>query len=291
VKFALIASENASFGISKLCRALGVSRSGYYAWRTRPECARKRDDTLFRVLIKEAYLQSDGVYGRPRLHRALKNAGYVIGHKRVARLMATENLRAKVKRKFRSATNSDHGLPTALNILDRNFDPVAPNQVWAGDTTELRTANGGRFFLAIVLDLYSRFAVGWAISAINDNKLVRSALEMALKRRSPPMGLLHHSDQGSPYASESYQTLLTENAIICSMSRRGNCWDNAVVESFFATLKRELGEVFENAGVAKAALFRYLEIFYNQQRLHSSIGYRSPAEHEKLGPMIHQVAA
>lgn len=246
---------------------------------------------MFTALVQEVHARTKKRYGSPRICMDLRRQGFAIAKKRVLRLMRSAGLRGQMKRAFRCTTNSGHGLPVALNILDRNFEPSAPNQVWAGDTTELRTANGGKLYLAVVLDLYSRFVVGWSLSATNDTRLVLGAIEMALKRRSPPAGLLHHSDQGSPYASERYQELLRAHGIVSSMSRRGNCYDNAVVESFFSTLKAELGRVFETAGVAKAELFDYIEVFYNQQRLHSSVGYRSPAEHERDGVMLHQVAA
>jgi transposase InsO family protein len=175
---------------------------------------------------------------------------------------------------------SDHEQPVAANLLGRVFSAAAPNERWIGDTTELLIP-GGRLFLAAIVDLYSRFVVGWALSAINDRHLTIRALEMALRRRGPPVGLLHHSDQGSTYASEDYQALLDGHGIQCSMSRRGNCYDNAAMESWFSTLKSELGERFESAARAKEQLFEYIEVFYNQQRMHSAIGYASPAEFER----------
>jgi transposase InsO family protein len=180
---------------------------------------------------------------------------------------------------------SDHNLPVATNILDQVFVSLAPNQRWVSDTTELLIPNG-RLFLAVILDLYSRFVVGWALSAINDRHLTLKALDMALRRRCPDAGLLHHSDQGSTYASEDYQSMLAQRGIICSMSRRGNCYDNAVMESWNSTLKNELGERFESPSDAKTKLFEHIEIFYNRQRLHSSIGYLSPAEFERKNELL-----
>ena len=291
MRFAFIAAENAHFHVTTLCRVMHVSTGGFYAWKTRPESVRAKDDRMYRVLIKEAPAISKGRYGSPRIHAELKDNGHSIGRKRVFRLMQLDGLRGVMKRRVRYSPASDPSQVVALNILDRNFTPIAPNQVWAGDTTELYTANGGKLYLAVVLDLFSRFVVGWALSATNDTRLVISALEMALKRRSPPVGLLHHSDQGSPYASDLYQRTLLARQIITSMSRRGNCYDNAVVESFFSTFKAELAETFESASIAKTETFEFIEVFYNQQRRHSSIGYRSPAQHEKVSVLAYQVAA
>jgi transposase InsO family protein len=175
---------------------------------------------------------------------------------------------------------SDHEQPVAANLLGREFTAARPNERWIGDTTELVTS-GGRVYLAAILDLYSRFVVGWALSAVNDRHLTIRALDMALRRRCPAAGLLHHSDQGSTYASEDYQAVLEAHGITCSMSRRGNCYDNAAMESWFSTLKSELGERFETAGEAKDKLFDYIEVFYNQERMHSAIGYAAPAEFER----------
>ena len=246
---------------------------------------------MFRALVHEIHALTKKRYGSPRIYRELKARGYAIGKKRVLRLMQQDGLRGVMKKRVRYSPAAHPDQVVALNVLDRNFEPLAPNQVWAGDTTELRTANGGKLYLAVVLDLFSRFVVGWALSATNDTRLVLSALEMALKRRSPPKGLLHHSDQGSPYASDLYQRTLLAAQIVTSMSRRGNCYDNAVVESYFSTFKAELGDTFENAAIAKAEIFEFIEVFYNQQRRHSSIGYRSPAEHERSSVFSYQMAA
>ena len=196
--------------------------------------------------------------------------------------MRAEGLKARVRKRFKSTTISDHDQPVAANVLNQEFSADAPNQRWVGDTTECVIGeSGSKLYLAAILDLFSRFVVGWAVSAVNDRHLVIRALEMALKRRGPSTGLLHHSDQGSPYASEDYQAILDGRGITGSMSRRGNCYDNAVMESFFSTIKSELGERFAGYGVAKEQLFDYIEVFYNQQRRHSTLGQVSPAAFER----------
>ena len=195
--------------------------------------------------------------------------------------MQEEGLKARVRKGFKSTTMSDHVQPVAANLLNREFTAPAPNQRWVGDTTEFVIGNGGKLYLAAILDLFSRFVVGWAVSAINDRHLAIRALEMALKRRCPDNGLLHHSDQGSPYAREDYRRVLESQGITCSMSRRGNCYDNAVMEGFFSTAKRERSDRFDSHGEAKMELLDYLEVFYNQRRRHSTIGQVSPAAFEK----------
>ncbi len=214
------------------------------------------------------------------MHADLAAQGIGVGRKRIVRLMQDAGLKARVRRRYRSTTMSEHDQPVAANLLARQFQAQGPNERWVGDTTEL-LVSGGKLYLAAILDLFSRFVVGWAVSAVNDRHLVIKALEMALKRRGPEAGLLHHSDQGSPYASEDYQQILEARGITCSMSRRGNCYDNAAMESWFSTLKSELGERFDTYGHAKEQLFDYIEVFYNQQRRHSALAYASPAEHER----------
>jgi putative transposase len=204
-----------------------------------------------------------------------------VSRKRVIRLMQEEGIKARVRKRFTCTTMSDHDQPVAGNLLDRQFTAAAANQRWAGDTTEFVIGERGTLYLAAILDLFSRFVVGWAVSAINDRHLTIKALGMALKRRCPESGLLHHSDQGCTYASEDYQTILDAHGITCSMSRRGNCYDNAVMEAFFSSLKTELANRFDSCGDAKMALFDYIEVFYNQRRRHSTIGYLSPATFER----------
>lgn len=234
-----------------------------------------------RVLVQASFAESRQRYGSPRVYRDLIEQGVRVSPKRVARLMQEDGLKARVRKRFKLTTMSDHDQPVAANLLGRQFEALAPNQRWVGDTTELLIGASGKLYLAAILDLYSRFIAGWAVSAVNDRHLTIKALEMALKRRCPDAGLLHHSDQGGTYASEDYQAVLAKYGITCSMSRRGNCYDNAVMESFFSTVKSELGERFESHGDAKMELFDYIEVFYNQRRRHSTIGQISPAEYER----------
>ncbi len=204
-----------------------------------------------------------------------------MSRKRVIRLMQEDGLQARARKRYKVTTMSDHDQPVAANLLDRQFTAATANQRWVGDTTEFVISGSGKLYLAAILDLFSRFIVGWAVSAVNDRHLTIRALEMAVKRRCPDAGLLHHSDQGSTYASEDYQAVLDAHDITCSMSRRGNCHDNAVMESFFSTVKAELREHFDSCGEAKMELFDYIEVFYNQRRRHSTIGYVSPAVFEQ----------
>lgn len=214
------------------------------------------------------------------MHKALEKKGVLVSRKRVVRLMKLEGIAGKRRRRWTRTTDSQPGLVAAPNILNRDFSPVAPNKSWAGDVTFLRTPFGF-VYLAVIIDLFSRFVVGWAVSAMNDRNLALAALNAALRRRCPAQGLLHHTDQGSPYTSEDYQYELSHNGIVCSMSRRGNCYDNAAVESFFGTFKTELGEDFESAADLKRQAFDYIEIFYNQERMHSALGHQSPADYER----------
>ena len=281
MKFELVQAEKATCKISVACRALGVSRTGFYAWRTRPDSERARRDQQLVVKVRESFERSRKTYGSPRIHRDLAAQGEQVSRKRVIRLMQEQGLVARKRRRFKCTTMSDHDQPVAPNLLARRFEADVPNQRWVGDTTELRIGESGRLFLAVIIDLFSRFAVGWALSAVNDRYLAIKALEMAVRRRFPNEGLLHHSDRGSPYASEDYQKRLETNGIVCSMSGRGNCYDNAAMESWFSTFKFELGERFESYAEAKEKTFDYIEVFYNQRRIHSSIGYVSPADFER----------
>ena len=274
--------EKTEYPLTVLCRCLRVSPSGFDAWYARPESAHTRTDRQLRILVQASFEKSRQRYGSPRIHADLAEQDVRVSRKRVVRLMRAEGLKARVRKRFKRTTMSDHDQPVAANVLNQEFTADAPNQRWVGDTTEcLVGESGSKLYLAAILDLFSRFVVGWAVSAVNDRHLVIRALEMALKRRGPSTGLLHHSDQGSPYASEDYQTILDGRGITGSMSRRGNCYDNAVMESFFSTIKSELGERFEGYGVAKEELFDYIEVFYNQQRRHSTLGQISPAAFER----------
>jgi transposase InsO family protein len=288
VKFAFIA-EKAELGVVRLCLALGVSKAGFYAWRRRPQSAHDLQDERLKVLVQEAHQRGRTYYGSPRVHRALKKQNVRVSRKRVVRLMQEEGLVGRARRRFKHTTDSQHALPVAENLLGRNFTATAPNQRWVGDTTELRTPTG-KLFLAAIIDLYSRFVVGWALSAVNDRHLTLKALDMALRRRCPGAGLLHHSDRGSTYASEDYQAELVAHGIVCSMSRSGNCLDNAAMESWNSTLKSELGEDFDSPADAKEKLFDYIEVFYNQSRMHSSLDYASPAEFERAAIEVRAAA-
>jgi len=290
VRFAFVEEEKATYPVTTLCRALAVSRAGFYAWHSRPESKRDCEDRRLAVLVRAAHEESRRTYGSPRVHFDLTAQNERVGRKRVARLMRQASLKARVRRRYKCTTMSEHDQPIAPNLLARRFEAAHPNQRWVTDTTEL-LAGSGRLYLAAVLDLYSRLIVGWSISAVNDRHLTLSALEQALRRRDPGVGLLHHSDQGSTYASEDYRKALAAHRITCSMSRRGNCHDNAAMESWFSTLKFELGERFESAAQAKHALFDYIEVFYNQKRRHSSLGYATPADVERRYSIGDQPAA
>jgi putative transposase len=281
VKFAWIAAEKASFKVSQLCRALAVSPSGFYAWCRRPESAHAQRDRQLCVLVRASFEASKHRYGSPRIHEDLLEQRERVSRKRVIRLMQEDGLKARIRKRFTCTTMSDHDQPVAANLLDRQFTAEAPNQRWVGDTTEFVIGESGKLYLAAILDLFSRFIVGWAVSAVNDRHLALNALTMALHRRCPDVGLLHHSDRGCTYASEDYQRRLEAHGITCSMSRTGDCYDNAVMEAFFSTVKIELADRFESGGHAKRELFEYIEVFYNQRRRHSTIGYVSPAVFEQ----------
>ena len=281
MKFAWIQTEKASYPLSKLCRWLEVTPSGFYAWSQRPESTHARDDRRLKVLVRASFEESKQRYGSPRILEDLRDQQESVSRKRIIRLMQEAGLQARARKRYKVTTMSDHDQPVAANLLDRRFEAEAPNQRWVGDTTEFLIGTNGKLYLAAVLDLFSRFIVGWAVSAVNDRHLTIKALEMALTRRGPDTGLLHHSDQGCTYASEDYQAMLDGGGIVCSMSRRGNCHDNAVMESWFSTVKSELREHFESHGEAKRDLFDYIEVFYNQRRRHSTLGQISPAEFER----------
>lgn len=281
MKFAFVASKEVAFPVDTMCRVLAVSRSGYYAWKKRPEPSRNTQDAQLAVEIAGAHKRSRGIYGSPRVHRDLKARGIHVGKKRIERLMRESGLRGRRKRRFCCTTDSKHALPIAPNVLDRRFHAEAPNRVWVGDVTYIATGEGW-LYLAVLLDLFSRRVVGWATSATNDRALALDALDHALKHRRPQTGLLHHTDRGSPYASDDYRAALTRCGLVASMSRTGDCYDNAVAESFFATLKAEHvdHEDFASRDVARASIADYIESFYNPARRHSSIGYVSPIEFE-----------
>ncbi len=278
MKFAFILAERATWPIVIMCAVLKVSASGFYAWLKRGPSDHDQKDERLKVKIAASFAQSRKTYGSPRVHADLEDEH--VGRNRVIRLMREGELVARVRKRYRSTTMSAHDQPIAPNVLNREFEAAAPNQRWVGDTTELLTPTG-RFYLAVIVDLYARFVVGWAMSAVNDRHLTMAALAAAIKRRRPDIGLLHHSDRGSTYTCEDYRELLEQHGIVCSMSRTGNCYDNAAMESWNSTFKFELGETFESIRRAKDLAFDYIEVFYNQRRRHSSIGYVAPAEHER----------
>ncbi len=267
--------------MTAMCRVLGVSRSGFYGWLGRPESRRAREDRRLAVKIKEIHRQSRKSYGSPRITRTLADQGIRCGHKRVERLMRADGICAVHRRRYRVTTNSKHSHPVAENLLAQDFGVPLADRVWVADITYIRTAQGW-LYLAAVLDLFSRRVVGWSLQPHMREELVLDALEMALRDRRPGAGLLHHSDRGSQYAAEDYQARMTRAGISCSMSRKGNCWDNAVMESFFHTLKVECvyQARYQTHAEARRDIFAYIEGFYNSWRLHSSLGYVSPAEYE-----------
>jgi transposase InsO family protein len=282
VKFQFIAAQQNEFPVRRLCRVLGVSPSGYYAWRTRPSSRRRSQDAVLLVEIRRIHQHSRQTYGSPRIHAELRAHGQRCNHKRIERLMRQQGIRARGRGRFRRTTEVLSSLPVVPNRLNQEFNTNAANQVWTADITYLDTAEGW-LFLATVVDLYSRRVVGWAMAEHMEARLVCDALQMAFTQRQPKGGLLHHSDRGRQYASAEYQALLAAHGIECSMSRRGNCYDNAVHESFFGTLKSECAEGrFASRTAARQSVFEYIEVWYNRQRRHSTLGYLSPAEFEQV---------
>lgn len=283
MRFTFIQAHARIFHIVTMCRVLEVSRAGYYAWRARPLCDRVKADRVLTARIREIHKEVKGRYGSPRTLQELKALGFNCGKHRVARLMQRAGIRAKSARKFRVTTQSEHTRAVAPNVLDRKFSVEQhrkPDQAWAADITYIPTREGW-LYLAVVIDLASRRVVGWSLRTRLDQELAISALRMALTHRGARGGL-HHSDRGAQYASAAYQRLLKEAGFEASMSRVGDCWDNAVVESFFATLTKELliDGLFESRHQASRELFQFIEIWYNRRRRHSSLGYRTPAEFE-----------
>jgi putative transposase len=281
VRFAFIDEEKATWPVDALCEVLAVSRSGFYAWRRRPTSTRALDDAQLVVDIKAAHRAGRGNYGSPRVLRALRKQGKRVGKKRIERLMRREGIVGKKRKKFCVTTNSRHADPIAPNVLQRDFAAARPNEAWVTDVTYVWTHEGW-LYLAAILDLYSRRIVGWATSANNDTQLALAALARAKGSRMRLLGLVHHSDRGSVYASGDYRDALKAIGAVASMSRKGDCWDNAVAESFFATIKGEMLDErdFETRAEASAAITEYIDAFYNVSRLHSTIGYVSPIEFE-----------
>jgi len=291
MRFAFIDVEKALYPLRILCRVLRVSRSGYYAWRIRLPSMRALEDERLRPNVVEAFKTGRGTYGSPRVHGELIDQGFEVGRRRIARLMRELGLRGVSPRKFRVTTDSDHEHPIAQNVLARNFEAQRPNEKWVTDITYIWTAEGW-LYLAIVMDLYSRRIVGWSTASHMKTELCLDALRMALGQRASLKGLIHHSDRGVQYASDRYREVLKAQGIECSMSRRANCWDNAVAESFFGTLKNELiyRRPWLDRESVRNAISEYIEVFYNRVRRHSSIDYVSPMDFERSYVPLHQAA-
>ena len=285
MKYACIARHRAEFPVRLMCRVLRVSPAGYYAWRRdRSPCARAIADERLLLAVRALHRRSHGRYGAPRVHRDLRAQGTRVAKKRVARLMRADGLVGRRAQRWIRTTDSRHADPVAPNLLARQCAPAqvaGVNRVWGSDLTYVPTREGW-LYLAVVLDLGSRRCIGWATHTQLGVAVTLEALRMALAARRPPPGVIHHSDRGVQYASTAYRAMLAQHAMTPSMSRRGDCWDNAVVESFFATLKTELdaGRMWPSRAAARAAIARYIELWYNRQRRHSTLGYRSPVEYE-----------
>jgi transposase InsO family protein len=284
VIFSFIERHKDLWPVTLLCQTLGVSCQGFYAWRDRPSSEQQRRRDALLVAIRAVHAEVKQRYGSPRIHAELQARGVACSVNTVAKLMHDNNVRAKTTRKFKNTTDSNHPLPVADNLLDRQFDPHGPNERWLADITYIPTREGW-LYLAAIEDLYSRRVVGWSMADHMESRLVVDALEMAVARRLPAEGLLAHSDRGSQYASAHYQQLLGKHGIACSMSGVGQCWDNAPMESFFASLKKELvhHEDYQTKAEARGSIFEYIEAFYNPKRRHSYLGYVSPAEYEQAG--------
>jgi putative transposase len=283
VIFPFIHQHQDDWPVTTMCRTLGVSTQGYYAWRSRSTSQQQQHRDALLAQIQAIHAEVKQCYGSPRIHKELvKGRQVACCVNTVAKLMRENAIRAKAAKKFRNTTDSNHSLPVAENVLDRQFEAQAPNQRWVADITYIPTREGW-LYLAVVEDLYSRRVVGWSMAARMESRLVVDALEMAVARRLPDEGLLAHSDRGSQYASGHYQQFLAKHGIACSMSGVAQCWDNAPMESFFASLKKELThhEDYQTRAEAKASIFEYIEVFYNHKRRHSSLGYLSPAEYEQ----------
>lgn len=283
MRFQFIDAHRKEFRLDVMCRVLDVTKSGYFTWQGRPASTRELQDTALTAEIKQIHETSKGRYGVPRVHAELHEQGWPCSRRRVARLMATAGLKGRDRKKYKRTTNSDHGHPLANDLVQRRFKVERPNTVWAADISFLPTREGW-LYLSVILDLHSRRVVGWAMGDRLTTDLPLAALHMAFTGRNPPPGVIHHSDRGSQYTSRLYQAALKAGGAVPSMGRKGDCFDNAVVESFFSTLKRELllENVFLTRQEGRGQVFEYLEVFYNRQRRHSTLGYKTPLEFEQL---------
>lgn len=284
MKYQFIEQHKHDFPVVVMCQVLDVSESGFYAWRKRPACQHTREDAQLTQEIRQVYATHRGRYGSPRVHRELKDQGYRTSRKRVARLMREADISVMRKQRRVLTTKRDTTHPVASNILNREFTATEPNTKWVTDITYIPTTQGW-LYLAVILDLYSRAVVGWSMSDCCDEALAENALNMAVARRCPKVGFLHHSDRGCQYTSQAYRTRLEQVGAVVSMSRKGNCWDNAAMESFFGSLKEECvgNQLYSSHEQVRQALFEYLEMYYNRQRRHSTLGYVSPVVYEQMG--------
>lgn len=286
MRYRFIHAHQAAYRLTQLCQTLGVSRSGYYAWRRRPTSARTRANARVLEQMQQLHQQTKARYGAVKMWHALLAAGIVCGRHRVARLRRLHGLEARRTRRFRMVVEQHQFSPPAPNRLQQRFVAPAVNRIWVGDLTAIATRSGW-LYLAVLLDLYSRRVIGWAMGAKPDQHLAIAALQMALLSRRPRQGLIHHTDQGATYTSVAYQHRLAEYGITASMSRKGNCYDNAVAESFFSTLKNDLVHErdYQTREEARAEIFEFMEVFYNRQRLHQTLGYVSPEQFESQNPV------
>ena len=292
MRYAWIQEHAKTFSVAVISRVLQVSTSGYYAWLGRKPSSQQQRRELIAHQAAQSYFESERIYGYRKVHQDLLEAGIFCCEETVRRIMRRIGLYSRIRRKFVATTDSDHDLKVAANLLDRNFTAEMPNQKWVADITYVATYEGW-LYLATVMDLFSRRIVGWAMSEHIDASLVVSAMAMALSHRRPEAGLLHHSDRGSQYASDAFQELLESNGIVCSMSRKGDCWDNACMESFFGSLKTEWlsTKKYSTRNEAEKDIFKYIELFYNRKRRHAALGYLSPAAYEENYERKQQLAA
>jgi len=282
VRYAWIRQHQSDYPVQVMCRVLDVGASGFYDWRDRSPSARTQRHQQIAQAAARSYFESHRIYGYRKVHQDLQADGVPCGEDTVRQVLRENGLYSRIRRKFVRTTDSNHSAPIADNILNRDFSAERPNEKWVADITYIATAEGW-LYLAAVMDLFSRRIVGWSMSEFIDAALATSALKMAVEQRGPDAGLLHHSDRGVQYASGDYQDILKEGQIVGSMSRKGNCWDNAVMENFFGSLKNEWvrDQVFATRQAAKESLFNYIEVFYNRQRRHAALGYLSPAAYEE----------
>lgn len=281
MKYRFIRVHRTQFSIQRMCRVLSASRSGYYAWLKRPISQRAIHHAHLLVRIRSAHQQSRNRYGSPKVHAILHSQGELVSVSTVARIMHKHGIVSKISRKYKVTTQSKRTPPPAPNRLRQQFTITRPNRCWVSDVTAIATRTGW-LYLATVMELYSRMIIGWSMAARNTTQLITQALQMAIARRQPKPGLLVHSDQGVQYAAKPYQALLNEHGMVCSMSRRGNCYDNAVMESFYHSLKAELimFEDYRTHAQARGSIFEYIEVFYNRQRIHSSLAYQTPYDYD-----------